>query len=162
MTTLIRAFFAALLISLSMTAFSMNLRLKYPPTPEYAAKHAEVAVDAVKRIEGVTLDYSPASLGEIDKIIQDFHKQGLSDDKIGETVFVFGCYAGEVFVRNRKAVWANPADVMPAGIAKNFPFMVVKLPGGQVWSPITKAFGELHNGSEDSLAFLYQAAAAKP
>jgi hypothetical protein len=35
--------------------------------------------------------------------------------------------------------------------------MVVKLPDGKIWSPISKAYKEFENGAEDSLEFLYQA-----
>ena len=44
----------------------MLLRLRHPPTPEFAGKHADVAVASVKRIDKVVLDYSPkASLSLI-------------------------------------------------------------------------------------------------
>jgi len=99
----------------------MKLKLQFPPEPAFAAKHAEVAVTAVKEVKGQLLDYSPESLNLIDLIIQKFRIDGLSEDQISETVFSFGCYAGEVFVRHKSAKWVNPKDVMPADIAKNFP-----------------------------------------
>ena len=139
----------------------MRLKLEFPPTPEFAHKHAEIAISAVKNVEGIDLDYSPESLKTIDGIIQKFRDDGLTEEDVAETVFTFGCYAGEVIVRNRNATWALPGDCMPAEIAEHFPFMVVRLPAGQVWSPISKAFNELENGAEDRLAFMYQASSAE-
>jgi hypothetical protein len=153
---------AVFLLTISCMTQAMNLKLQFPPTPEFAKSHAEIAVSSVQRVEEITLDYSPESLAIIDKIIQQFRKDGLTPDEIAETIFTFGCYAGEVFVRNKKAVWAVPADVMPPDVAQHFPFMVVKLPDGQVWSPINKAFSQLENGSEDSLLYMYQVSGAKP
>jgi hypothetical protein len=136
----------------------MMLKLTYPPTPEFAAKHAEVAVVAVKDVDNVVLDYSPQSLGVIDRIIQNFRAQGSTENDVKETIFCFGCYAGEVLVRATQGSWCESKDVMSADMAKLFPFMVVQLPNGKVWSPITKAFKQLANGSEDSLEYFYQVA----
>ncbi|UOV02039.1 hypothetical protein [Pseudoxanthomonas mexicana] len=120
-----------------------------------------MAVDAVKNVEGLVLDYSPASLKTIDRIIQSFRNDGLTEDQVAETVFSFGCYAGEVFVRNRGARWVDPTQVMPPNISQHFPFMVVQLPDRKIWSPITKAFRELENGREDSLEYLYHASTSE-
>lgn len=138
----------------------MNLRLKFPPTPEFANQHADVAVSSVESVENIALDYSPYSLETIDRIIQQFRDDGLTEDDVAETVFSFGCYAGEVFVRNLNAVWADPMDCMPPEVAEHFSFMVVRLPNGRVWSPISKAFRELENGGGDSLAFMFRTSLA--
>ena len=138
----------------------MMLKLKYPPTPEFAAEHAEVAVAAVKDVDNVVLDYSPQSLAVIDRIIQSFRDEGSTESDVKETIFSFGCYAGEVLVRATQGRWCESKDVMPADVAKIFPFMVVQLPNGKVWNPIAKAFKQLANGSEDSLEYFYQVATA--
>jgi hypothetical protein len=161
MKFLLQLIASTMLLSVSSESIAMNLKLQYPPTPEFAQKHAETAVSAVKNIEHVSLDYSPESLKIIDGVIQGFRRDGVKEDQVAETLFSFGCYAGEVLVRNQKGIWANPKDVMPANIAQHFPFMVVKLANGHIWSPISKAFSEMENGQEDSLEYLYQVA-AKP
>lgn len=139
----------------------MNLRLQYPPTPDFAEKHAEVAISAVQDVDGVALDYSPTSLRVIDRIIQRFRQNKLKESHIAETLFSFGCYAGEVLVKNLGGAWAHPKDVMPPEAARLFPFMVVKMPDGRVWNPIGKAFKQLENGEADCFEYLY-AVASKP
>jgi len=136
----------------------MKLRLSYPPTPEFAANHAEVAVAAVKDLEDIALDYSPESLAVIDRIIQSFRAEGSTESDVKETIFSFGCYAGEVLVRATQGRWCESKDVMSADLAEMFPFMVVQLPNGKAWNPIGKAFKQLANGSEDSLEYFYQVA----
>jgi hypothetical protein len=134
----------------------MKLSLQYPPTPEFASAHAEIAITAVQKLDGLTLDFSPASLGVIDRIIQQFRNEGLTTSDIAETLFAFGCYSGDVFVCNLDAVWLEPSDALPDDVAGKFPFMVVKMPNGRVWSPITKAFSVFKNGPSESLEYLFQ------
>lgn len=137
----------------------MKLRLQFPPTPEYAAKHAQLAVEAARNVDCITLDYTPQSLREIDRIVNGFHSAGLGVDHVGETVFAFGCYVGEVLVRREQGVWKMPADTaLPAGTFDANSMMVVELPSGTVWNPLGKTFKLLENGLEDSLVYFYQIA----
>ncbi|MDQ8030890.1 MAG: hypothetical protein REJ50_02660 [Bordetella sp.] len=140
----------------------MERKLPYPPTPEHAPDLAAVVVNVVKNIEDVTLDYSPASLQVIDRLIQDFHAAGNAASAVGNTVFLFGCYAGEVMVRHLHGRWHH-ADQSPIGAfdpSGNIP-LLVQLPSGGWYNPIAKAFKELENGAEDSLTFFYQVVAAQ-
>src|SRR4051794_18671921 len=102
----------------------MNLRLKYPPTPENAAKHALLAVECVRDIEGVALDYSPRSLATIDRIVEAMRQEGVTVEQVAETLFTFGCYIGEVFVRHASGVWRCEEDTSMRGVAG---FMVIEL-----------------------------------
>ena len=36
----------------------MQLRLRYPPTPEYAAQHADLCVQSARDVSGIVLDYA--------------------------------------------------------------------------------------------------------
>jgi len=139
-----------------------DLNLRYPPTPEYAAKHAETALVSVKNIDKAALDYSPQSLQVIDRIIQRFHRAGHTEQEMAETIFCFGCYAGEVLVRATQGRWRESKDVIPEKLLQFYPFMVVQLLNGKVWSPIAKAFKQLATGDEDSLEYFYQVATADP
>jgi len=134
----------------------MRLRLQFPPTPENAAKLAQLAVEAAKKVDGIDLDYSPRSLASVDQILGKFHAEGLSENQIGETVFSFGCYVGEVLVRHNKGNWSMPTDSFLAkfGLGGSN-MMVVELPNGSTWNPIGKVFKLLKNGQEDSVAYLY-------
>jgi hypothetical protein len=135
----------------------LTLRLKYPPTPEFAANLANIAVTAARNVSGIELDYSPESLSKVDAIVNGFHQEGLKPSQIGETVFTFGCYVGEVFVRNDDGVWKMPSDTnLPDAIKDNNNMMVVVLPKSTVCNPIGKAFKLLELGESESLAYFYQ------
>ena len=140
----------------------MGLRLQYPPTPQHAARHAQIAVDAARNVTAVHLDYSPESLAEVDKIVGAFHTEGLRPDQIGETVFSFGCYVGEVMVRHDRGVWKMPRETkLPEALKEGNNMMVIEFPNGDVCNPIGKAFKLLELGEGESLSFFYQAFAPK-
>jgi hypothetical protein len=140
----------------------MNIRLQYPPTPEHAVKHAQIAVDAAWNAEQIQLDFAPQSLAHVDRIIGHFHAQRLSSEQILMLVFCFGCYFGEIFVRNHGAVWKLPADTtVPAELQPEPHVMVVEFSNGDIWNPIGKAFKLLENGEVDSLAYSYHVALRK-
>src|SRR5258707_601806 len=137
----------------------MQFRLQFPPTPENAAKHAQLAADAARDVEGITLDFSPQSLTNIDRIVGRFHSDGLRPEQIGSTVFSFGCYVGEIFVRHHGGVWKAPAETtLPDDLKDQNNMMVVELPNGDVWNPIGKTFTLLENGQGDSVAYFYHIA----
>lgn len=137
----------------------MRLRLQHPPTPEFAPTHAQIAVEAARDIDHVTLDYSSASLAEVDRILGKFHAEGLTADQMGETVFSFGCYVGEVLVRNNGGRWVMPRQSVLSKLGfGDSTMMVVELPNGDVWNPIMKAFKLLENGEADSVAYFYRVA----
>ena len=140
----------------------MNLRLQFAPTPENAAAHAQLAVDAARNVDRVELDFSPQSLSEVDRILSKFHAEKLRADQIGETVFSFGCYVGEVLVRHHGGSWQMPERGFLARLGLgNSNMMVVQMPNGIVWNPIGKAFKLLENGKEDSVSYFYDVAASK-
>ena len=88
----------------------MQLSLKYNPTlrnaPKFAADIAAAALD----ISGVKLDYSPKSLRLVDEILEGMRSEGVKPEQVAETLFGFGCYVGEVFVRNSGGKWRKQED----------------------------------------------------
>lgn len=133
-----------------------TLRLPFAPVPSNAAALAATAVDAIRGVDGIALDYSPDSLAHIDRIVLGFRAEGLGFDQIGETLFTFGCYVGEVIVRSLGARWDLPnADEQRAGLS----LMGVRLVSGAFLNPIGKAVKLLRNGHEDSVAYFFQALA---
>jgi hypothetical protein len=75
---------------------------------------------------------------------------------MAETLFGFGCYVGEVFVRAAGGYWVDSATT---GINWRFP-LVVKLgedAGDPVVNPIEKVFKRLDNGIEDNLPYFFAA-----
>lgn len=130
----------------------MNLRLQYPPAPEHASDHARVAVDCVREIEGVELDYTPTSLEMIDGIVEGMRQSGLTFEQVGETLFVFGCYVGEVFVRHAGGVWRAEEETPMRGMSG---FMVVQLAADHFCNPIGKVFKRLRDGETENLPYFY-------
>jgi hypothetical protein len=132
----------------------MKLALKFPPTPEFAAQHAELMVQAAKDVSGVDLDFSPESIATVDEIVEQLRQDGVTEEQVGETLFGFGCYLGEVLVRRNGAVW-RASDDTPMRDAAGFQ-MVVDLGSDRFCNPIGKVFKRLANGQEDSLPYFYQ------
>lgn len=132
----------------------MELRLRYPPTAENAPKFAEDMVAPAAEISGLELDYSVASLEAVDQIVEQLRQDGCTADQVGETLFGFGCYVGEVFVRQGGGTWREAADTPMAELSP-FP-MVVELGSDNFCNPIGKVFKRLELGEEDNLPYFYQ------
>ena len=77
---------------------ALEFRLNYEPTPENAPRFAEDMVQATKKIDGRDLDYTPDSLPILDEVLDGFSVDGIVEMR--ESLFGFGCYLGEVFVRH--------------------------------------------------------------
>jgi hypothetical protein len=72
------------------------------------------------------------------------------------SLFCFGCYVGEVIVRNnRGACWTGLAEDETESELDTG--MVVRLASGTILNPIGKAEKRLLNGEIDSLAYFYRA-----
>jgi hypothetical protein len=137
----------------------MRLRLKYEPTPKNAPKFASDIIAAAAKISGVQLDYSVASLKAVDDIIEGMRKDGCTSQQVAETLFGFGCYVGEVFVRHAGSQWQNAAETSMAGFA-GFP-LVIQLGKDSFCNPIGKVFKRLDNGEEDNLPYFYRVFASE-
>jgi hypothetical protein len=107
---------------------------------------AEHHIQATRDLFGKELDYSGASIAELDGIIEEGWSDG-SPILLESTVLAFGCYLGEAIRRNLGGVWGyTPEHGYPmdqvGGTARIFPFAKVR-----------KRF---QKGAADSLAFYYQ------
>ena len=139
----------------------MRLELRYPAMPENAGDHARLAVDLAREEFGDELDFSPASLEDVDAQIESIREEGLTGEEAAEAMFVLGCYLGEVMVRALAGRWVATAR-SPLAALSPWP-MVVVLPGGSAWDPIGKAYKRLELGDSEYLpAFFAAAAAALP
>jgi hypothetical protein len=136
----------------------MDLKLEFPPTAEYAARHADVIVEAMRTNEGILLDFTPNSIRELDAVLMKFHLGGLTIERIPSLLFRIGCYVGEVLLRKLpQSNWANPTDIKPPVDRNLFPFIVVQHPGGSFWAPINKTFAVLEDPNSNSLHFSFSA-----
>lgn len=132
----------------------MNLKLEFPPEPQFAAKHAAIIVDAMKANEGIELDYTLSSLSQVDAVLMKLHQAGATIDRIPSILFRLGCYVGEVMIRKLpEAKWADPKGLIPTGSENLFPFIVIAHKSGAIWAPINKTFAVLDNPSENSVHF---------
>ncbi|MEW5990739.1 MAG: hypothetical protein AB1736_05250 [Chloroflexota bacterium] len=133
------------------------LRLKYEPSPENLAEFAVDVVASAEGISGVKLDYTPASLALVDDIIEGFRSEGVGSRQVGETLFGFGCYVGEVSVRHAGGRWRRTEETPMRGIAGHA--FVIELPAGNYCNPLAKTFKRMDDGSVDSLAYFYRVVA---
>lgn len=135
----------------------MDLRLKYAPIPANAPLFAADIAQSAFEVHRIDRDYRPGSLTDVDGIIEGFRSEGLTPDQIGETLFGFGCYVGEVFVRHAGGRWRATEDTSMRDVAGG-PF-VIELPhGGRVRfvNPVDKVFKRLENGPEDDLPYFFR------
>lgn len=138
----------------------MQLRLKYAPLPENAPKFAADIVQSAAEVSGAELDYSVASLETVDAILEGLRQDGCTSQQLAETLFSFGCYVGEVFVRHAGGQWRRGAET-PLAELGSFPLLIAlgndsALGPDKVCNPIGKVFKRLDNGEQDSLAYFYQ------
>ena len=124
--------------------------------PKNAALFAAYAVENVKKIQNIALDYSVGSLRHIDDILEQYHAEGVTVDDVWLSLFIFGCYVGEVIVRNnRGARWIGlPDDRYESELDTG---MVVRLASGTIVNPIGKAEKRMLNGEIDQLQYFYTA-----
>ena len=136
----------------------MKIRLRYPASPENASDHAAIAVRAAREDWDSDLDYTRRSLEELDAQIDSLREEGLDGEEAAETLFVFGCYLGEVLVRRLGGAWVPTARSALRGVSP-WP-MVVALPDGSSWDAIGKAYKRLELGDAEFLPAFFDAAAA--
>jgi hypothetical protein len=133
----------------------MLLNLKYTVCPETAPRFAADIVELAQQVSGVHLDYSVASLERVEAILHSFATGGVEIEQIKATLFGFGCYVGEVFVRHAGATWKElPPD------DKSLPLLgwplVVALPDGSISNPIGKVFKRMEYGEGENLPYFYR------
>ena len=128
--------------------------LKYDIIPENAPLFAADIAAIVEEHEDVTLDYSEKSLETIDRIIGGFHDEGVNVEDIAATMFGFGCYVGEVFVRNSGAQWRAATEHEIENMY-GVPLILELGENGTV-NPIGKVIKRVENGDEDNLSYFYR------
>lgn len=112
-----------------------------------------MAVSSAKNIENLDLDYSPKSLEIVDGILGRFHRDQVPVEQIGATLFAFGCYVGEVFVRHFGGRWLKEEETEMKGLAGFF--IVVGLPNDKICNPIGKVFKRVRDGEAENLPYFY-------
>jgi hypothetical protein len=137
----------------------MKLELRRPATAESALDHARVAVELFACEFDRELDFGPRSLEDVDGQLEQLREEGHTVEDLGETLFVVGCYLGEVMVLALGGRWRATSGSALAGISP-WP-MVVTLPGGSTWDAIGKVFLRFEVGESEYLPAFFAAAAGR-
>ena len=137
----------------------MKIQLRYPASPENAGDHARIAIDLAREQYDSDLDLSPGSLEMVDTWIDSLREEGLDGEGAAETLFVLGCYLGEVMVRHLGGAWVATARSPLRGVSP-WP-MVVALADGSAWDAIGKAYKRLELGDSEYLPAFFETAGGR-
>jgi len=135
----------------------MRIKLRYPASPENARDHAQIAVKLAREEYDADFDFSPVSLELVDSQIESLREDGIDGEGASETLFVLGCYLGEVMVRRLGGAWVPTSRSSLRGVSP-WP-MVVALADGSAWDTIGKAYKRLELGDAEYLPAFFAAAA---
>ena len=135
----------------------MKLALRFPASAANAKDHARLAVRVAREEFDLSLDFSPASLADVDAQIESLRNDGLTGEDAAEALFVYGCYLGQVMVLHLGGQWVDTPRSMLKDVSP-WP-MVVELPGGSAWDAIGKAYRRLELGDSEYLPAFFAAAA---
>jgi hypothetical protein len=147
-------------ILLSVTAFFASSCKNAQPVADvknidsYMASLAAQAVDRANSSYGITLDYSPDSVKEVEKLLgvkYDMAKtQPMSEDEMSDAAHLWGSYVGEVMKRLHPAHWerdsaAGGKDALP----------IVFNDTREQSFPCAWVYHRLKNGDEDNVWFKF-------
>jgi hypothetical protein len=124
------------------------------PSPANAAEIAAMALPVVEQNYGVALDYSPASLRELDAIVDDLRRDQRFE-ALQTLLFSIGCYVGEVLVRHAGGRWRRTEEFGPGKVASSP--IAIEMPDGRGCNPVGRVYRRFQKGREDSLPAFYQA-----
>lgn len=126
--------------------------LRMPLAPENARLVAAVGALFVEECGGVEVDYGVSSLRRIDAVI-DLLRGGYTFLEAQPALAALGCYVGEVFVRNARAVWRYAGDLgmLPAVTSP----AVLAMPDGRGCDPVGKVYRRFQKGATDDLTHFY-------
>jgi hypothetical protein len=130
-----------------------TLNFQFALSPDNGLNFAEQFRSTVKANENIDLDFSVETLKFTDNFLQRFRDEGLSVNDFAETIFVAGCYVGQVMVHNG-GEWIKQED---AGLPNGVTMMpiVIKLPNGTITNPIAKSFKRFYNGNVDNIPYYF-------
>jgi len=114
-----------------------------------ARAYSEDAVDFAQNSFGITLDFSDASVEQIEAILDRLHRElptaQPSDKQVFNFAKLFGSYIGEVFRRNHAATWG-----MVTLEGQEFPGMQATRTAAEFW-PWGKVQKRLLEGADENV-----------
>lgn len=128
----------------------MKQDVSNPPATVMGPRLAADVVSMAREGSRVRLDYSSASLGLVDRIIEAIRGEQPPLEAVAPMLRGFGAYAGEVLVRTANAAWVDFDEEQRGTFGQPFG---IRTPDGRVWNPLGKAVKRYENGPADSLRF---------
>jgi hypothetical protein len=126
---------------------------------EIAVAYAHDAVDIAARNFGIALDWSEASVRQVEEILNRLHDEMAnaqpSEDAVWAFAKAFGSYVGEVIRRRHGGTWG-----MIRMEEQSFPGL--EQTGGALCWPWSKAHKRLVHGPEDNVWHYYCILVEKP
>ena len=95
----------------------------------------------------------------MDEIIEGFRKEGKTSEQVYQTLFHFGCYVGEVLIRNVGGIWIESEKTQMKGVAGSP--LVVELINKSIVNPIGKVYKRMDHGDVDSIPYFYEVFASQ-
>lgn len=126
----------------------MKQDVSNPPVAVLGPRLAADVVTMAREGARIRLDYSPASLTLVDRVIEAIRSERPPLQAVAPTLRGFGAYTGEVLVREAGAAWVE-FDAEERGTFGQ-PFGI-RTPDGRVWNPLGRAMKRYENGAADSL-----------
>lgn len=129
---------------------------KAPTVDDMMAAYALDAVDHAQSAFGVDLDFTPASVEDVEKILAALHsaiprgivrffKRRPSNDTLDQLSKMYGGYVGEVFRRQRGGTWSYDTEISPGHL------VIALINGESRIFPPSKVRKRLDNGPEDNV-----------
>jgi hypothetical protein len=128
------------------------------PSPQTAAEIAQLVIPWVQEKYGVTLDYTPFSLRQIDGIIDDLRH--LPFESAQPLLFSMGCYVGEMFVKHAGGTWRTAEEVGMSAVASSP--IVIQLADGRACNPVGRVYKRFKNGPEENIAYFFHVITTVP
>jgi hypothetical protein len=125
---------------------------RYPLSAASGPRFAADIVAVVREGGRVRLDYSPGSLATLDHVIEGIRRERPPRQAVSDILIGFGCYLGEVMVREAGAEWVDFDTTQRLLYAHPFG---VRTSDGCVWNPLGQALARYDNGPATSLRRFY-------
>jgi hypothetical protein len=136
----------------------MEHAVQDPPATVLGPRLAADVVAMVNEGGRITLDYTPAGLAVVDRVIGGIRRENPPVAAVTRTLLGFGAYTGQVLVRAVGAEWVD-FDPGQQGIFGQ-PFGI-RTPDGRLWNPLGRVFKRYEHGPSDSLRLFYLSVAGR-
>jgi|ERR1700722_3622817 len=140
---------------------SRQMNFKFELKPHNGSNLAAQFKESILKIDGTDIDYSVESIKFVDNFLQKFRDKKIKINDFAETVFIAGCYVGQVMVYHAQGEWIGEESIPGSSRDVLFP-LVIKFPNGNIANPIAKAFKKYHYGESDNLEYFYYVATNPP